>query len=68
MSSLNCPFMKSISPVILPTVEEMGKAAADYGASILREMLLTKERVNLVVATGASQFTVLSQFNFPTRY
>ena len=52
--------MKSISPVILPSVEEMGKAAADYGASILREMLLTKERVNLVVATGASQFTVLS--------
>jgi len=52
--------MNSISPVILPTVEEMGKAAADYGASILREMLLTKERVNLVVATGASQFTVLS--------
>ncbi len=52
--------MNSISPVILPTVEEMGKAAADYGASILREMLLKKERVNLVVATGASQFTVLS--------
>ena len=52
--------MNSISPVILPTVEEMGKAAANYGASILREMLLTKETVNLVVATGASQFTVLS--------
>ena len=52
--------MKSISPVILPSVEEMGKAAADYGASILREMLLTRERVNLVVATGTSQFTVLS--------
>ena len=52
--------MNSISPVILPSVEEMGKAAADYGASILREMLLTRERVNLVVATGASQFTVLS--------
>ena len=52
--------MKSISPVILASVEEMGKAAADYGASILREMLLTRERVNLVVATGASQFTVLS--------
>ena len=52
--------MNSISPVILPTVEEMGKAAADYGASLLREILLTKERVNLVVATGASQFTVLS--------
>ena len=52
--------MNSISPIILPSVEEMGKAAADYGASILREMLLTKERVNLVVATGASQFTVLS--------
>ena len=52
--------MKSISPVILPSVEEMGKAAADYGASILRDILLTRERVNLVVATGASQFTVLS--------
>ena len=52
--------MKSLSPVILPSVEEMGKAAADYGASILRDMLLTRERVNLVVATGASQFTVLS--------
>jgi len=52
--------MKSISPVILPSVEEMGKAAADYGASILKELLLKKERVNLVVATGASQFTVLS--------
>ena len=52
--------MNSISPVILPSVEEMGKAAADYGASILKELLLKKERVNLVVATGASQFTVLS--------
>jgi len=52
--------MNSISPVILPTVEGMGKAAADYGASILKELLLKKERVNLVVATGASQFTVLS--------
>ncbi|MEK9784330.1 MAG: 6-phosphogluconolactonase, partial [Opitutales bacterium] len=52
--------MNSISPVILPSVEEMGKAAADYGASILRDILLTRERVNLVVATGASQFTVLS--------
>ena len=52
--------MNSISPVILPTVEEMGKAAADYGASLLREILLTKERANLVVATGASQFTILS--------
>ena len=52
--------MNSISPIILPSVEEMGRAAADYGASILRDILLTRERVNLVVATGASQFTVLS--------
>ena len=52
--------MNSISPVILPSVEEMGKASADYGAYILKELLLKKERVNLVVATGASQFSVLS--------
>ena len=52
--------MNSISPVILPSVEEMGKASADYGAYILKELLLKKERVNLVVATGASQFTVIS--------
>ena len=52
--------MNKISPVILSTVEGMGKAAAEYGASILREMLSKKDQINLVVATGASQFTVLS--------
>ena len=52
--------MNKISPVILSTGEGMGRAAAEYGASILREMLSKKDQVNLVVATGASQFTVLS--------
>ena len=52
--------MNKISPVILSTVEGMGRAAAEYGASTLRDILSKKDQVNLVVATGASQFTVLS--------
>lgn len=45
---------------ILPTPEEMGAAAAKHAAAVLRSALNERGEANLIVATGASQFTVLS--------
>ena len=41
------------------TPEELGKAAAERAAVILRERLSQQDRVNLILATGASQFATL---------
>jgi glucosamine-6-phosphate deaminase len=41
------------------TPEELGKAAAEQAAAILRERLSEQDRVNLILATGASQFATL---------
>lgn len=45
---------------ILPTPDEMGVAAAQHAAAVLRKALKERGEANLIVATGASQFTVLS--------
>ncbi len=42
------------------TVEEMGQQAARDGAAILRHAITTHGKATIIVATGASQFTVLA--------
>jgi glucosamine-6-phosphate deaminase len=46
--------------VIAPDRPKLGKWVADQAAQILRRCLNEKDSVNLVVATGSSQFEVLS--------
>lgn len=45
---------------IRDTVEQMGQQAAEDGAVLLRTAIATRGEANLIVATGASQFTVLA--------
>ncbi|HQR08653.1 MAG TPA: glucosamine-6-phosphate deaminase [Gemmatales bacterium] len=44
---------------IAATVEDMGRQAADEGAEVLCKAIESKGAANLILATGASQFTVL---------
>ena len=46
--------------IISDTVEQMGQKAADDGAALLRAAIAQRGEANLIVATGASQFTVLA--------
>src|SRR5271170_3207266 len=46
--------------VISKTKNEMGKKAAETGAALIRQTLKKHGRANLIVATGASQFEMLS--------
>ena len=39
---------------------EMGGAAAEYGGRIVREQIAKEGNANLILATGASQFEMLS--------
>lgn len=51
-------FKKDLLKVkIYTTNTEMGKAAADYSADIIRDTLRAKAEASVIVATGASQFT-----------
>ncbi len=45
---------------IFDTKNEMGFAAADAGAQVIRKAIAEKGRANIIVATGASQFEMLS--------
>jgi glucosamine-6-phosphate deaminase len=45
---------------ISPNAESLGKAAAEQGAMLLRQALQRQGAANLILATGASQFCVLS--------
>jgi glucosamine-6-phosphate deaminase len=45
---------------ISPTAEAMGRQAADAGASFIRAALRARGHANLILATGASQFTMLA--------
>lgn len=45
---------------IWPTKDQMGKAAAEDGAGIIRHALEERGEANIIVATGASQFEMLS--------
>lgn len=45
--------------IVSDTVEQMGQKAAEDGAVFLRSAIAERGEANLIVATGASQFTVL---------
>lgn len=44
---------------ISPTKEQLGKTSAEFATKIIKENLATKESVNIILATGASQFETL---------
>ena len=44
---------------VFKTSEELGKAAADYAAEVLKRAIREKGRARLVLSTGASQFDTL---------
>lgn len=41
--------------------KELGKVAADKGASLINEAIMLNGKANLILATGASQFEVLNE-------
>jgi glucosamine-6-phosphate deaminase len=45
---------------ISPTVDALGHAAADAGAALIRQTLHDRSAANVILATGASQFTMLA--------
>ena len=45
---------------IFNTKEELGKAAADYGADLINDAISKRSNASIIVATGASQFEVLN--------
>ncbi|MFP4090780.1 MAG: glucosamine-6-phosphate deaminase [Cyclobacteriaceae bacterium] len=45
---------------ILPDTVSMGRAAAAEGAALIRECLLQKPEVNVLLATGSSQFETIN--------
>src|SRR5262245_59576145 len=45
---------------IWPTKQQMGKAAAEDGAAVIRAALESRGQANIIVATGASQFEMLA--------
>lgn len=47
--------------VISETKQELGKKAALMGAQLIRKAILAKGNANIIVATGASQFEMLSE-------
>ena len=44
---------------IFETVEQMGQAAAEAGAEVIRAAIVERGSARIIVATGSSQFTVL---------
>jgi glucosamine-6-phosphate deaminase len=47
--------------IISETKQELGKKAAQKGAEIIRKAIAEKGEANIIVATGASQFEMLSE-------
>ena len=47
--------------IISKTKEELGKRAAKLGAELIRKVISEKGEANIIVATGASQFEMLSE-------
>jgi len=47
--------------IISETKQELGKVAAQKGAELIRRAILQKREANIIVATGASQFEMLSE-------
>src|SRR3954468_1779492 len=46
--------------VISETKQELGKRAAEHGADVIRRAIRKNGSANIIVATGASQFEMLS--------
>ena len=44
---------------IFETVEDMGRQAAEDGAELIRAAISQRGKANIIVATGASQFSML---------
>jgi glucosamine-6-phosphate deaminase len=53
--------MESMNISVFPTKTEMGRMAAQKGASIVRQAISHKGYANIIVATGASQFEMLAE-------
>ncbi|MCA9240466.1 MAG: 6-phosphogluconolactonase, partial [Planctomycetales bacterium] len=49
--------------LVYPDVPTMSQAAADDGAALIRQALAERGEANLIVATGASQLTMLSRLS-----
>jgi glucosamine-6-phosphate deaminase len=47
--------------VISETKQELGKKAAQHGADLIRQAIQDRGQANIIVATGASQFEMLSE-------
>ncbi|MCK5729589.1 MAG: glucosamine-6-phosphate deaminase [Draconibacterium sp.] len=47
--------------IISKTKEELGRQAAKQGAKLIRKAIFEKGEANIIVATGASQFEMLSE-------
>jgi len=47
--------------IISETKQEMGKQAAQKGADLIRKVIAERGEANIIVATGASQFEMLSE-------
>ncbi len=47
--------------IIINTKEELGKEAACKGAELIRKAISEREKANIIVATGASQFEMLNE-------
>jgi glucosamine-6-phosphate deaminase len=47
--------------VISDTKQELGKKAAQMGAELIRKAILENGKANIIVATGASQFEMLTE-------
>ena len=47
--------------VISETKQVLGKKAAQMGAELIRKAILESGKANIIVATGASQFEMLSE-------
>lgn len=45
---------------IYNTKDEMGEAAAKFGADLIREAISKRDKANIIVATGASQFEMIN--------
>lgn len=45
---------------VFATKDQMGKAAAEAGAGVIKKAIESKDYANIIVATGASQFEMLS--------
>jgi glucosamine-6-phosphate deaminase len=61
LERVNCHKKKKMEIVIATDVNDLGRRAAAHGAERIRAAISARGEANIVVATGASQFTVLAE-------